>query len=174
MDEGELLTRWTVRLAVMLYVAALAVRLAAHGQRSWLAAARLAWTSGFAAYLAHAACAFQFYHGWSHRAAYEATARRTAEVVGITSGGGLYANYAFTLVWGVDVAWWWAAPAHYRQRRRSVEWAAQAFLAFIVVNATIVFGVGTIRWIALTAVVALAGLLVAALTTGCFRGRSCG
>jgi hypothetical protein len=179
MDEGELLTRWTVRLAVVLYAAALALRIAARARRAarrepaggciGLRAARLVWTGGFAAYLVHVACAFHFYHGWSHRAAYEATARQSAEVVGLAWGGGLYANYAFTLVWGADVAWWWAAPAHYRQRPRIVEWAVQAFLAFIVVNATVVFGFGTIRWIGLAAGVALAGLVGAALTRGRFR-----
>jgi hypothetical protein len=169
MDDGELLTRWTVRLAVMLYAAALALRIAAQERQAWLAAARLAWTVGFVLYLVHVACAFHFYHDWSHRAAYEATARRTAEVVGLAWGGGLYANYAFTLVWGVDVAWCWAAPVHYRQRWRIVRWAVQAFLAFIVVNATIVFGVGTIRWIGLTAAVALAGLLGATLIRSWFR-----
>jgi hypothetical protein len=168
-DEGELLTRWTVRLAVVLYAAGLGLRIAARGQRPWLAAARLAWTGGLAAYLVHVACAFQFYHGWSHRAAYEATARRTAEVVGLAWGGGLYANYVFTLVWAVDVAWWWAAPVNYRQRWRAAEWAVQAFLAFIIVNSTFVFGVGTIRWIGLTADALLAGLLGAALTRGWFR-----
>ena len=88
MDPGEALTRWTVRVAVALYVAALALRGVAHRP----AAARLAWTAGLIAFLLHVGCAFHFYHGWSHRAAYEATARQTADTVGLAWGGGLYVN----------------------------------------------------------------------------------
>src|SRR5262245_33859605 len=132
MDTGELLTRWTVRLAVALYASALAARLVADGRPSWLAAARVAWTAGCLAFLVHVACAFQFYHHWSHAAAYTDTARRTAEVVGWDSGSGLYANYAFALVWAADVIWWWWRPAGYSARPWGVEWAVQGFLGFMV------------------------------------------
>jgi hypothetical protein len=151
MDPGESLTRWTVRLAVGLYGLALALRAAAEDRRSAAAWARLAWTGGFVAFALHVACAFHFYHQWSHRAAYEATARQTAEVVGVAWGGGLYANYAFALVWGADVCWWWARPAAYQARPRWIEWAVQGFLAFITFNATVVFGRGAIRWAGLAA-----------------------
>src|SRR5437879_7659370 len=158
MEPGELLTRWTVRVAVTLYVVALALRVGASATQLWWA--RLAWTLGCIAYLLHVACAFQFYHHWSHAAAYEATARRTAEDIGLEWGGGLYANYAFTLVWVIDVCWWWAAPRHYRSRPRWVEWSIQGFLAFILLNATVVFGAGAVRWLGAAACLFLAGLFV--------------
>lgn len=61
-------------------------------------------------------------------------------------GGGLFVNYAFALAWVSDVAWWWLACESYQTRPRIVEWGVQGFLAFIAVNATVVFGVGPIRW----------------------------
>src|SRR5579884_2872153 len=120
MDTGELLTRWTVRVAVVLYVLSLLLRL-----RRQPSGARRAWKLGYAAFLVHVACAFHFYHGWSHRAAYAATAQRSAEVIGLAWGGGLYANYAFAALWGADVAWWWLSPRGYLQRPRWVEGAIQ-------------------------------------------------
>jgi hypothetical protein len=159
MPTGELLTRWTVRAALALYVLGLALRVGAAGRRPWLASARLAWTAGCSAFLLHVACAFQFYHQWSHRAAYEATARQTAEVVGIDGGGGLYANYAFAALWAADAGWWWLRPARYLARPRGLEWAVQGFLGFIAFNATVVFGAGAVRWLGLAACLFLAAEL---------------
>jgi hypothetical protein len=92
MTAGEILTHWTVRIAIALYVAGLALR---GYSPKW---SRLAWTGGCGFYLLHVACAFEYYHHWSHANAYAATARQTAAVVGLDWGGGLYVNYAFTLV----------------------------------------------------------------------------
>src|SRR5262245_8871134 len=159
MASGELLTRWTVRLALAIYVAALAIRILAHGRQSRLDLARVLWSAGCIAFLLHVACAFQFFHEWSHAAAYAETARQTAEVVGIDWGGGLYANYAFAVVWLVDTVWWWSNPARYLARPAWIEWTVQGFMAFIVFNATVVFGHGAIRWFGLGGCVLLAALL---------------
>ena len=43
------------------------------------------------------AFAYNFYYGWSQTAAYRDTARKTAEVVGLDWGGGLYINYVVLL-----------------------------------------------------------------------------
>jgi hypothetical protein len=159
MPAGELVTLWTVRLALALYVLALALRAASAKRRPRPGLARLFWTVGCLAFLLHVGCAFQFYHHWSHRAAYEATARRTAEVVGLDWGGGLYANYAFAAVWVADVCWWWWSPERYLARPRGVEWAVQGFLGFIAFNAAVVFGAGAVRWLGLAACLFLAALL---------------
>jgi hypothetical protein len=196
MDLGGLLTRWTVRLALVLYVVALGLRIRAAGSEtknpsekgsdplprclrfriladavlprgggltpfrtdSKLRRARLAWTVGFLVFLLHVACAFQFFYGWSNTMAYAETARRTAELVGLAWGGGLYANYAFTLLWAADVCWWWIAPSTYRARPCGVEWAVQGFLGFIAFNGAVVFGAGAVRWLGLAACLLLAGL----------------
>src|SRR5947209_16250531 len=98
MELGEFLTRWTVRLAMALYVVGLILRASADGNQPRLAWARLAWSVGCTAFLLHVLCAFQYYYHWSHETAYALTAQRTAEVMGVAWGGGLYANYAFTLL----------------------------------------------------------------------------
>jgi hypothetical protein len=100
--------------------------------------------------------AFQFYYHWSDATAYTATARRTAEVVGLDWGAGLYANYAFTLVWVLDVCWWWFGLDRYEARPRGVAWAVQGFLGFMAFNATVVFGTGAVRWLGLFACFLLA------------------
>ena len=146
MSSGELATRWAVRAALTLYALALAVRINAHGRSTWMSCARLTWTAGFVAFVVHVACEFHFFHHWSHAAAYADTAEKTAAMTGMIWGGGLYINYVFALVWGLDFAWWWASTAGYQSRSRAVEWPVQAFMAFIAFNATVVFGSGAIRW----------------------------
>jgi hypothetical protein len=151
---------WSVRVALAFYWAALALRLGAPG---WSRGARLAWTLGYAFFLLHLAAAFHFVHRWSHDSAIEETARRTYEVVGFNWGGGVYVNYVFALVWGIDVVWWWGMPASYERRPRLVEWGVHAFLGFIVFNATAVFGQGPIRWIGWA--------VFGAFAVGVIRGR---
>ena len=160
MDLGESLTRGTALAALALYAVGLALRIAARGRRERLAAARAFWTAGCAVFLVHVACAFEFIHHWSHAAAYEATARETFAVVGWNWGGGLYANYAFTLVWVLDAAWWWGGIDRYAARSRWIEWCVQALLAFMAFNATVVFGHGMTRWFGLAACASLALLFV--------------
>jgi hypothetical protein len=145
--DGELLTRWTVRVAMALYVTSLATR--------WRfpQMSRLAWTGGCLAYLTHVACAFEFYHHWSHAEAYAFTARQTAAVVGWDWGGGLYVNYAFTLVWLADAAWWWISVKSYETRPRWIAWTVNGFMGFIAFNATVVFAEGFSRWFGIVACV---------------------
>jgi hypothetical protein len=148
--------RWSVRIAIALYVAALVLRLSANDRRSHIDLSRLAWTAGCVAFLIHVVCAFHFVHSWSHAAAYAETARQTAELVGLDWGGGLYANYAFAAVWLADVFWAWMSPSSYFARPRWIKWTLQGFMAFIVFNATVVFGHGAIRWAGVAATVILA------------------
>jgi hypothetical protein len=155
MEVADLLTRWTIRIALALYVATLLLRLTSSGHMRRLQLARLAWTAGCIAFLIHIACAFHFVHHWSHAAAYADTARQTADVVGWNWGGGLYFNYLFGLVWIADVFWWWVDADSYLTRSRWIEWLVQGSLAFIAFNSTVVFGVGSIRWVGLAATVLL-------------------
>lgn len=148
---GELATIWTVRIALAGYFigGALWTRQASTGR---LKLARIVWTLGCACYLAHVVSAFHFYHAWSHTAALERTAERTAETTGWYFGGGLYLNYLFTAVWVADaLARWW--PWFAGKCWPAI--AVQLFLWFMVFNATVVFGHGAIRWFGLAGCIAL-------------------
>jgi hypothetical protein len=157
-DVGESLTRWTVRLALGCYVLGVVLPWLSRPTPRGQVLARWAWTVGCLAFLAHVWCAFQFYHGWSHAAAYEETARRTAQLFGLAWGGGLYFNYAFTAVWVGDVLWWWRGLERYSARPRWVRIALHSFFGFMAFNATVVFGTGVVRWLGLCVCLGLAGL----------------
>ena len=144
---GQIFTLWPVRVATVLYFVATFAWLAGEERLS-----RIAWTIGCAFFLAHVAAAFQFYHGWSHASAYRETARRTAEVFGINWGGGVYFNYVFTGIWIADVAWWWK---DYRRRPGWIPIAVQAFMAFMLFNATVIFATGWTRLMGAAAAVLL-------------------
>ncbi|MBI3860722.1 MAG: hypothetical protein HY290_02375 [Planctomycetia bacterium] len=104
----------------------------------------------------HVLCAFAFHHHWSHAEAYDHTARETARKVGIDWGGGIWFNYLFLALWSADVIWWWWKPAEYRSRARWLSVGVQAYLAFIAINATVVFEWGPVRHAGLAAIMCLA------------------
>jgi hypothetical protein len=101
--------------------------------------ARLIWTVGFLGIVIHILLAFELVHGWSHAEAMEYVRR----VGGFSAG--IIVNYLFVLVWAVDLAWWWLNPRTRAARPRWVGWMVHGFLAFVVVNATIVFGQPVLR-----------------------------
>lgn len=150
MGVDELLTRGTVWLALTLYVGGEVVR------RRWGSTRAAHWlnTLGCVMFFAHVACAFHFYHGWSHSAAYADTARQTAEMVGWNSGAGLYVNYLFAAVWFADAFWSWTA-AGYAARRVWVTWTIRAFFWFMIVNGAVVFVHGAMRGYGLLLILAL-------------------
>ncbi len=145
MNLGDFLTRWTVRGAMLFYVAGLA-------STGWR---RLAWTVAFLLYLLHVAAAFEYFHHWSHEEAFAFAAQQTEAVVGWHWGGGLFVNYAFTAVWVGDVTWSWIGPESHATRPRWITWAVQGFLGFIAFNATVVFASGFSRWFGIAACVLL-------------------
>ena len=154
-DWATALTNWTARVAVACYLARILVD-AGFG-RSSRVVARTFWTAGCLVLVVHVLCALNFVHDWSHTAAMRHTAAQTEQVVGLRWGGGLYVNYVFAAVWMADtIGWWWRGPdSAYHPRIRF--WVLHAFFAFIVFNATVVFGPRYWKWIA----VAVAALLAA-------------
>jgi hypothetical protein len=166
-SSGELLTRWTVRVALCFYAATLALRLASPPLRR---AARAFWTAGCLAFLTHVAAAFAFFHGWSHAHAFRETARQTHELSGIDWGGGLYLNYFFTAAWAADAAYWWLAGLEaYDRRPRWVGITLHAFFAFMAFNGAVVFARGPTRRIAVAIVACLALLALVRLRRVCQR-----
>ncbi|MBA3312201.1 MAG: hypothetical protein M3552_12270 [Planctomycetota bacterium] len=128
---------WTVRIASAFYAARILADAADVGSHRLR---RALWTIGFGFFALHVAAAFHFVHGWSHTAAWNATARQTAELTGWNSGAGLLANYLFTLVWFADVAAWWCVGSLYPRRLRRTSIVVQIAFAFLWFNATAVFG----------------------------------
>lgn len=150
MSWAEFLTRSTIWISILSYAVGSVLFAFARRQTVGDRWARLAWTTGCAALLAHFACAFNFYHSWSHASAYADTARQTAAVFRINWGGGLFINYAVAVLWIADVTSWWLAGLNsYRRRPWLLTLLWHSFLIFIIFNATVVFKDGLTRWIGL-------------------------
>lgn len=107
------------------------------------------WTIALATLWIHVLFAFSIAHHGSHSAAWEHTARRTAESTGWNSGAGLLFNEVLLLWWTIDVLWsslstkphrprWWTTPL-------------ELYLAFMFFNAAIPFAPPERRWIGVIA-----------------------
>ncbi len=154
---GQLLTQWTIRLALALYVAWLAGWFCARGT-SWPIIARWVWTAGCGLFVVHVACAFHFYHHWSHTAAWEDTARETRALMGVAFGDGIYFSYSFLVLWVLDVVWMWSMTDPLR-----TPWPrllVHTFLFFVAFNGAIVFENGPTRWAGIIACLGLAAVAV--------------
>jgi len=149
MSKGEFFTRFTIWVTLAGYFIGGALLTLSRKKQKWERAARLAWTIACISLFIHAACAFNFYHQWSHDLAYRETARQTAEVFGLNWGGGLYINYALMVAWLADVVWWWRRLDSYRCRPGALVAVWQGFLLFIFFNAAVVFKTGPLRFIGL-------------------------
>lgn len=148
MEFAEFSTIWSIRGAVACYFLALSMMLWSQQRGEECASrARRFWTMGCALCILHVLCAFHFFHHWSHTAAWQHTAEQTRQVVGWEWGSGLFFNYAFVLFWVVDVVYRWVRPREHAQRNRLLKWITHGFMLFIIINATIVFESGAIRWI---------------------------
>lgn len=136
---GDVLIRSTAILAVACYAGRVMVAAAGLRDERWQRRVRILWTMGASALAAHTICAFHFQHHWSHAAAWEHTRQRTLELTGWNSGGGLSANYATLAIWLLDVFGWQTA-LDWPRRHRGWFWFVQIALAFMMLNATAVFG----------------------------------
>src|SRR5262249_20786946 len=99
---GSLFIAWTIRAALVCYVAYLGGWLTLRDAR-WLNASRWIWTIGCGLFLAHVAGAFHFVHHWSHAAAWQDTAEQTEKLIGVSFGDGIYFSYLFLVTWVLDV-----------------------------------------------------------------------
>ena len=160
MNRGELLTRLSVWLAIVAYTIGTGLKLEARDRSRWLMGARWAWTVGCGLFLVHVFCAFTYFHHWSHTAAYQETARQTAEFAGWQWGGGLYFNYVFAGAWLADVLWWWLAPDSFDRRSPWLTGLWLGFIFFMVMNGAVVFVHGPMRWVGLLLCAPVASLWV--------------
>ena len=141
----------TIWAALVLYVAG------EHGRTrrppaTW---ARPVWLLGALAYLTHVAAAFGIHHDWSHAAAYAYTAARTAALVGLDWGGGLWVNYAFTAIWAGEGLWWRFRPARYARRPRAWRTAVRGVFLFMIANGAVIFVSGPRRLLGIAVLAAL-------------------
>jgi hypothetical protein len=170
MSGSELLTRGTIWLALGCYALGALLLLAPQPRLKALATARWVWTVGCGAFLLHVICAFNYYHAWSHAAAYQDTARQVGETVGWAWGGGIFFSYAFTLFWLLDVGWWWLkGKESYARRPRLLILIWHGFFFFMVFNSTVVFETGPARWFGLL----ICSGLTFGLVTSRRRGAEC-
>jgi hypothetical protein len=146
---GEFLLVATIRLAVVLYLARLLVAGCRVIGRVPKRAEVLLWILGCAMYVIHVLCAFAFAHQWSHDVAFQYTADETQRLFGLRRGEGLWINYLFTLTWIFDAARLTIAFRRKRTTDRKLDIAVHSFMAFIVFNATVVFGPSLYRSLAI-------------------------
>ena len=161
MTAGEWAIRWTVWLALIGWVAHPIAALWRRDDPRVQSIARWFYTFGWAWFVVHVAVAMHVAYGWSHAAAITATAADVERVTGTADGRGYWVNYAFLVLWLVDVGWWWRAGLDgYRRRSAGLAGSLFAILAFVTFNATVVFPTGPIRWVGALVTVALIGLAV--------------
>jgi hypothetical protein len=154
---GPELTHWTIRLALLGLVARIAGTLRWGDQPWWFPISRSIWTLGYIFFVVHVACAFHFYHDWSHARAFESTAEQTGEMLGVRFGEGIYFSYLFLLLWLIDVVWQWIAPDSYRRLPAWMVTGLLAYMAFIAFNGAVIFEGGVTRY---------AGIPITALLLG--------
>ncbi len=120
-----------VRLTALLAAAAWALGVGCLLAAPRSRAARGLWLAGWVAALTHVVVALDVAHGWSHADVLAHSER----VAGF--GPGVYANAPFLIAWLADAVIRVARPAGPSRR-----WAlaVHGFLAFIVFNATVVYG----------------------------------
>jgi hypothetical protein len=156
-DPGDDRVRNTIRLSLAWYAVAAGLMLCLR-PGEWMGQgrgrlARAAWTWAWAVYVVHVGLAFHFAHGWSHAHAVETTRARSGV------GEGIYVSHLFTLLWTLDVAWWWLRPVGYAVRAPWIDGLLHGFMVFVIFNGTVVFASGPVRWAALGGFALLAWLL---------------
>jgi hypothetical protein len=183
---GALLTKWTIRLALACYVAYLAGWLSGRNTH-WPRLARAIWTLGCILFVVHVACAFHFYHHWSHAVAWRHTADRTQQLLGVAVGDGIFFSYLFLVLWVLDVLWLWpeafavairrpgkgsppspatgdaiCVPGKSPRLEETPWWrvVVHIFLLFVAINGAIVFESGPTRWAGILAIFALVCLAI--------------
>ena len=138
MNDPHQATVWTARLCALLWLVSLAIAIRTERKAAscWW---QIAWSAAGILLGVHILVAFHFEHAWSHAAAFAHTAQQSAATVGLNWGGGIYFNYAVLAVWLVDVLQLWTrheARLNSHTWRVFIDW----FVAFMMINATVVFG----------------------------------
>ncbi len=137
-EAGEHLMLWTVRASVGCYVIALWRRLFVVEQSDRVYSRF--WFASWLLCVLHVVCAFHFRHHWNHDTAIQHTADMTERVVGLKWGGGLYINYVFLLCWGCSAIHGFRHQGSSTPANRWLTTGLHVFAAFMMFNATAIFG----------------------------------
>lgn len=154
-EIGEAWTRNTVRISVIWYFISIFLMLSL-STLDWLASTvrgrvtRWCWTIAMVAYWVHVIVAFEYYHHWSHNRAFHHVEQASG------FGAGIFVSYFFTLLWTVEVLWWWIAVQSYAHRSAWIGILIHAFMLFIVFNGVVVFERGLTRWVGVAVFMVLA------------------
>ena len=152
------MTDWTIRIALLLFVAGAIGRIRWREPDRVDTASRMLWTAATGFYLAHVFFAFHLVHGWSHEEAVRHTAEQSESVTGLRYGNGIWFNHAVTLICLLETYWWWKDPLRFQTRPAWINWLVYGFLVFMTVNGAIIFASGLTRWISVACLVFLAFL----------------
>ena len=163
---ADFIVRWTARAFVACYVVRLGLDAAGRCDSGSQRAARWIWTTGCAICWIHFAAAFQLVHHGSFREAYQHVLNVTVQSTGLETGIGLSINLAFGVLWLVDAGLWWRDIGW--SERRIQYWFVQGIFAFLIFQATVVFGPRF--WVAIAPTVAL--LLVGLRLAAAARARN--
>ena len=155
-STGDFLTRATIWLAMLAWTGGIVMQGRGRGRLF-----RGFWTTGLSFYLIHICFAYSEFYQWSHRVAWDSTARDTLEMTGVDSGFGLLVNYALVLVLAIDVFLQWKVGD-----RRGARWI-DGLVIFMIVNGAIIFGSGSVRWFG-------AALIASILTALVWNGLKAG
>ena len=159
---GRVLAIWCVRGSVACYFGYVSCDLL--GLRSRRAGfwQRCMWSLGACLLLLRVLLAFVYFHHGSHASAVRETARQTAALTGWSWGGGVYINEVFVLYWLLDAGLMWLPDRSGRPVSAMTEpplrrWhlVRHAVAAFMMFNATVVFGPSFWRWLVPLAVLTL-------------------
>lgn len=160
MNTGDLIIAWTIRLSMLLLCVSVLLQLQRELGPRIRFVQRGLWTTSFLLSVLHVLAAFHFVHHWSHTAAYLATAEETRLKLGFAYGAGVYFNYLFLIVWGIDVAWtWYGSRSHHRPTPWWIR-AGRWYMLFIAFNGVVVFKTG---WLRILGIAMTAGLLAIAI-----------
>lgn len=151
-------TRLTADLLCGVYVLATALRVTSG---RWTQAARTTWIAGAALLVVHVVTAYGEAHGWSHAAAVEHTRQETLRRTGWDSGVGIWVNFVTVGFWLAEAMRLLRQPIPEPTHRAPSRFAilAQSWIAFMMVQSSIVFADAPLRWVALAAALILLSML---------------
>jgi hypothetical protein len=168
----EPVVRESAMMPVMFWFIGMALRIQIPIRYQWLPGfsklirlMQAIWLTGALLLVSHVVIAFHVGHFWSIAAAM----RHIESQSGPGTGWGLFVSLAFALLWLVDAILFAVRPVRYAHRTLWLSLVIYGFMAFVVFNATVIYGREPMRWYW---ALAFGGLLLTATSPQTRRLRS--